>query len=75
MSLAVRSPSEMETSWTIRVQAPGLRNRACLQKGVWSQVRNSSFFQEWTVWEARKMRKRKATRFIFMGKMSWDGWK
>ena len=54
MSLAVRSPSEMETSWAIRVQAPGLRNRARLQKGVWSQARNSSFFQEWTVWEARK---------------------
>ena len=72
MSLAMRSPSEMETSWAIRLQAPGLRDRARLQKGVWLQFRNSSFFQEWTVREERKMRKRRETlkSFIFMEERS-----
>lgn len=48
MILATRSPSEMETSVAMREEGAGLRERARLQKGVWLQLRNSSFFHERT---------------------------
>lgn len=44
----------MVTSVAIREHAPGERDRARLQKGVWSQLRNSSFFYESDVCEAKQ---------------------
>ena len=71
MSFATRSPFEMEASVAMRVEEAGVRERARLQKGVWWQVRNSSFFQERTEvrWEEHKSRRRTRERvwvFFFM---------
>lgn len=57
MSLAMRSPSEMETWVAMREENPGFRDRARLQNGVWLQFLNSSLFQDETDELLRKRRR------------------
>lgn len=49
------------------MHAPGERERARLQKGVWWQLRNSSRLKERTVWEVRKRRERMKGARGFIG--------
>lgn len=49
------------------MHAPGERERARLQKGVWWQLRNSSRLKERTVWEVRKRRERMRGARGFIG--------
>lgn len=54
------------------MHAPGERERARLQKGVWWQLRNSSRLKERTVWEVRKRRERMRGARGFIGEGESD---